>query len=103
MSAGTGPKKSNRACEGLGEYALQEQLEDLGLSSLGKSRLRGDIITLFKYLKGDYSEREVDFFSPVTGQGETASVCARGGLGWISGKTSLQKGLLSTAIASQGR
>jgi len=32
-----------------------------------------------------------------------ASGCTRGGLGWISGKTSLQKGLLSTAIGSPGR
>ena len=29
-----------------------------------------------------------------------ASSCARGGLGWISGRTSLQKGLSSTGIGS---
>jgi len=32
-----------------------------------------------------------------------ASSCTSGGLGWISGKTSLQKGLLSTEIGSPGR
>ena len=32
-----------------------------------------------------------------------ASSCARVSLGWISGKTSLQEGLLSTGISSPGR
>jgi len=34
----------------------------------------------------------------VTGGGDMASSCTRVSLGWISGKTSLQKGLLSTGI-----
>ena len=39
----------------------------------------------------------------VTEQEEMASSCARVSLGWISGNTSLQKGLLSTGIGSPGR
>jgi len=39
----------------------------------------------------------------VTGQGEMASSCTKVSLGWISGNTSLQKGLLSTGIGSPGR
>ena len=56
-------RRATKMTGGLQHLPYEDRLRELGLFSLEKGRLQGDLVAAFPYVKGDYKHRGSQLFT----------------------------------------